>query len=130
MRTSYPMPLHAALAGLALAAAAPGVLAQAQAPAACAGLRGGDLVISASPACVGRLQGDSGLKRQVAATIQAEVGTVASPGGQAAGAARDTGGRHGLTHPLARLSALNAQSRYLWSLGNPAPTYYGQTATR
>lgn len=128
MCTSYPMPLHAALAGLALAAAAPGVLAQA--PAACAGLRGGDLVISASPACLGRLQGDTGLKRQVAATIQAEVGTAASHGGQAAGAARDTGGRHGLTHPLARLSALNAQSRYLWSLGNPAPTYYGQTATR
>jgi len=130
MCTSYPKPLHAALAGLALAAAAPGVLAQAQAPAACAGLRGGDLVISASPACLGRLQGDTGLKRQVAATIQAEVGTAASPGGQAAGTARDTGGRHGLTHPLARLSALNAQSRYLWSLGNPAPTYYGQTATR
>ncbi|WP_374675737.1 hypothetical protein [Ideonella sp.] len=129
MRTSCPMPFHAALAGLALAVAAPGVLAQA--PAACAGLRGGELVISASPACVGRLQGDAGLKRQVASTIQAEAGGGAVVGAAAANGRPAAGARpHGLTHPLARLSSLNAQSRYLWSLANPAPSYYGQTATR
>jgi hypothetical protein len=100
----------------------------------CVNLRGGDLVLNASDACRAQIRQDPALRRQVVQTIGsqrvvASAGTVPSV---APGPGRDAGERsshpaRGLGHPLARMSMLNSQSRYLWSLGNPAPAYYGQT---
>jgi hypothetical protein len=119
--------------GLCLSALAP-----AAAAAGCVDLRGGELVISASDGCVAQMRRDPAVRRQVAQRIGSQVGTqsggspVVAPAAapaptapQALAASRSRS--RGLDHPLARLSMLNSQSRYLWSLGNPAPVYYGQT---
>lgn len=117
--------------GARAALAASGLLAQADAGAAgCAQMQGGDLVLRSSEACLAQMRRDPAVRQQVARTIAAQVVTVADAGtaaGQAAPEQRPGRASAGLGHPLARLSMLNAQSRYLWSLGNPAPVYYGQT---
>ena len=125
--------------GLCLSALAP---AGAKA-AGCVDMRGGELVISASDRCVAQMRRDPAVRRQVAQRIGSQVGgqgggspvvaTVAAPAPAAnpptQPAAVQSRSR-GLDHPLARMSMLNSQSRYLWSLGNPAPVYYGQTQSR
>ena len=117
--------------GARAALAASGLLAQADASAAgCAQMQGGDLVLRSSEACLAQMRRDPAVRQQVARTIAAQVvtGSEARTGAaQAAPDQRPGRGNAGLSHPLARLSMLNAQSRYLWSLGNPAPVYYGQT---
>lgn len=90
----------------------------------CVAQHGGDLVLTASDHCLGQVRRDPALRRQLVQAVDFGAGAV--PPGHGAGAAHGPA-RANLTHPLARLSQLNAQSRYLWSLGNPAPTYYGQT---
>jgi hypothetical protein len=97
----------------------------------CMGMRGGELVLSASDQCLGQMRRDPALRRQMVQVIDVN----AAGGGTAAPSRPEAGrgaaaARANLGHPLARLSQLNAQSRYLWSLGNPAPTYYGQTQAR
>ncbi|HJV72019.1 hypothetical protein [Ideonella sp.] len=100
----------------------------------CVNLRGGDLVLNASDACRAQIRRDPALRRRVVQTIDSQV-VVASADtvpGASPGPGRDASERpaqpsRGLGHPLARMSMLNSQSRYLWSLGNPAPAYYGQT---
>ncbi|WP_374563818.1 hypothetical protein [Ideonella sp.] len=120
--------------GLCLSALAPpGAKA-----AGCMNMRGGELVISASDDCVAQMRRDPATRQQVARHISRQVGGQAANGPVVAAAApvatpapadpRSHG--RGLDHPLARLSMLNSQSRYLWSLGNPAPVYYGQTQAR
>ena len=97
-------------------------------------MRGGDLLVSASDGCVAQMRQSASVRRQVVQQIGGGVhasSTVAAPAPPAPSSrAPERARRHGLDHPLARLSTLNAQSRYLWSLGNPAPTYYGQTQTQ
>jgi hypothetical protein len=98
----------------------------------CVGMRGGELVLSASDQCRGQMRRDPALRRQMVQAIDVNAaggGTPAAPSRPEAGRGA-AGSRANLGHPLARLSQLNAQSRYLWSLGNPAPTYYGQTQAR
>lgn len=121
--------------GLCLSALAPpGAKA-----AGCMSMRGGEMVISASEDCLAQMQRDPTTRQQVARRISAQVGSgvIVAPAPAPAPSAtpgeprsKARGGRQGLDHPLARLSMLNAQSRYLWSLGNPAPVYYGQTQAR
>ena len=121
--------------GLCLSALAPAAGA-----ASCVDMRGGELVLSASPDCVAQMRRDPAVRQQLAQRIGSQVGNPAgSPAAVATAAAppaaahrRDAahGRSRGLDHPLARLSMLNSQSRYLWSLGNPAPVYYGQTQSR
>jgi hypothetical protein len=98
----------------------------------CVNMRGGDLLVSASPGCAARLRRDPVMREQVTQRIGGLTGRAAvfaaPPPMRAPLAQRER--HHGLDHPLARLSMLNAQSRYLWSLGNPSPTYYGQTPAR
>jgi len=118
------------------------VLAPAGAVAAgCVDLRGGELVISASDRCVAQMRRDPAVRQQVVQRIGSQVGAqgFASPVVASAAAPAPTANpkaplaasrSRGLDHPLARLSMLNSQSRYLWSLGNPAPVYYGQTQAR
>ena len=116
--------------GARAALAASGLLVQADAWAAgCAQMQGGELVLRSSDACVAQMRRDPAVRQQVARTIESQVVTVADAGPAARQAAPERAGRNssGLSHPLARLSMLNSQSRYLWSLGNPAPVYYGQT---
>jgi hypothetical protein len=110
-----------------------GVSASGAAEAAeCVGLRGGELVLNASDTCQAQLKRDPALRRAVVRTIDQQqlAGDAALAPAVAIRQTAQPGARavHGLTHPLARLTALNAQSRYLWALGNPAPAYYGQTA--
>lgn len=108
--------------------------------AGCVDMRGGELVISASEGCVAQMRRDPAVRRQVAQRIGSQVGgqgggspvgaTAAAPAPAANPPAQPTATQsrsRGLDHPLARMSMLNSQSRYLWSLGNPAPVYYGQT---
>ena len=115
--------------GLCLSALAP---AGAKA-AGCMAMRGGELVISASEGCVAQMRRDPAVRQQAARHISSQLGGASAAPAPVARTAADaprnaTRGRsHGLDHPLARLSMLNSQSRYLWSLGNPAPVYYGQT---
>lgn len=110
-----------------------GVGASAPALAAdCVALRGGDLVLNASDACRAQIRQDPALRRQVVQSIDrrlvvAGAGAATATSGAGRDATRSTHPARGLGHPLARMSMLNSQSRYLWSLGNPAPTYYGQT---
>lgn len=117
--------------GARAALAAGGLLMHAGAWAAgCAEMRGGELVLRSSEACLAQMRRDPAMRQQLARTIG---GQVAAPARTAAASRPATPERAdrsnpGLGHPLARLSMLNAQSRYLWSLGNQAPTYYGQTA--
>lgn len=117
--------------GARAALAASGLLAQADAGAAdCAQMQGGELILRSSQACLAQMRKDPAVRQQVARTIAGQGVTVADAGPPAAQPAREQRpgrGNAGLGHPLARLSMLNAQSRYLWSLGNPAPVYYGQT---
>lgn len=129
MRTRHLLPLL--LQRAPLAAALLGLHPAGAWAADCMGMRGGELVLSASDQCLGQMRRDPAVRRQMVQVIDvnaAGVGTAAP--------ARTEAGRHAagpranLAHPLARLSQLNAQSRYLWSLGNPAPTYYGQTQAR
>jgi hypothetical protein len=111
--------------------AASALLVQTSAWAAgCAEMRGGELVLRSSDACLAQMRRDPAVRQQVARTIEAQVVTVADAGTATRQAAPERASRSnsGLSHPLARLSMLNAQSRYLWSLGNPAPVYYGQTS--
>ncbi|MEK8030837.1 hypothetical protein AACH06_08435 [Ideonella sp. DXS29W] len=101
--------------------------------AGCVDLRGGEMLLSASAGCVAQMRQDPAVRQQVARHIGNQLGTGPLGVAQANSAGgRDTarGHQQGLSHPLARLSLLNAQSRYLWSLSNPAPTYYGQTQAR
>lgn len=125
--------------GLCLSALAP---AGASA-AGCVDLRGGELVISASDGCVAQMRRDPAVRQQIAQRIGSQVGahgaglpvvaTAAAPAPTANPPAQPTamrGRSRGLDHPLARMSMLNSQSRYLWSLGNAAPSYYGQTQSR
>jgi hypothetical protein len=112
-----------------------GVGASAGAVAAdCVSTRGGDIVLNASDSCREQIRRDPVVRRSVVRTIDQQIGGIsvaAAPVTASTGSAASARSGHpaaGLTHPLARLSLLNAQSRYLWSLGNPAPTYYGQTA--
>jgi hypothetical protein len=102
-------------------------------------MRGGEMVISASDGCVAQMRRDPAVRQQVARRIGSQVvgspvvATAAAPVPTATQPTQPTAPRgrsRGLDHPLARLSMLNSQSRYLWSLGNPAPTYYGQTQSR
>jgi len=101
----------------------------------CVSVRGGDLVLSASDACRAQIRHDPALRRQLVQTIDrqlvvASAGAVrtAAPGRDAtARPARPDHSARGLGHPLARMSMLNSQSRYLWSLGNSG-SYYGQTS--
>lgn len=97
----------------------------------CVGMRGGELVLSASDQCRGQMRRDPALRRQMvqAIDVNAAGGGTAAPSRPEADRSA-AASRANLGHPLARLSQLNAQSRYLWSLGNPAPTYYGQTQAR
>ncbi len=119
------------VAALGLAGACAGAVA-----GECVDLRGGELVFRASEACKAQIRRDPALRRAVVETIDRHLvaagpapgAAPAAPAAPAREAGRPGARSHGLTHPLARLSALNAQSRYLGSLGNPAPTYYGQTA--
>jgi hypothetical protein len=91
----------------------------------CVAQHGGDLLLTASDHCLGQVRRDPALRRQLVQAV--DLGAAAVPSGHTTTAAAGGPARANLTHPLARLSQLNAQSRYLWSLGNPAPTYYGQT---
>ena len=93
----------------------------------CVGMRGGELLLTASSHCVGQMRHDPAVRRQMVQALDGGAAVPAQPA--AAGRSPDAGraSRANLAHPLARLSQLNAQSRYLWSLGNQAPTYYGQT---
>jgi hypothetical protein len=93
----------------------------------CVDLRGGELVFRASEACRAQIRRDPALRRMLVETIDHHL-VAAGPTGAPAAAGRTGARGHGLTHPLARLSSINAQSRYLASLSNPAPTYYGQTS--
>ncbi|MGM9487429.1 hypothetical protein [Ideonella sp. YS5] len=114
--------------GVRAAVAASSLLVQAGTWAAeCAQMRGGELLLRSSDACLAQMRRDPAMRQQVARTIEGQVLTVAAAG-PASPSPRASRSSPGLGHPLARLSMLNAQSRYLWSLGNPAPTYYGQTA--
>jgi hypothetical protein len=111
--------------------AASALLVQASAWAAgCAEMRGGELVLRSSDACLAQMRRDPAVRQQVARTIEGQGVMVADAGPTARPAAPERASRNNpsLSHPLARLSMLNAQSRYLWSLGNPAPVYYGQTS--
>lgn len=116
------------LSGLAgLLACSPPVVA------GCVDVREGEMLLSASAGCVAQLRQDPAVRQQVARRIGSQLGRVPLGVVQAqTGGGRETarGHQQGLSHPLARLSMLNAQSRYLWSLSNPAPTYYGQTQAR
>jgi hypothetical protein len=119
--------------GVRAAVAASSLLVQAGAWAAgCAEMRGGELLLRSSEACLAQLRRDPAMRQQVTRTIEGQVITVAyagaGPSRPATAPERQARSSPGLGHPLARLSMLNAQSRYLWSLGNPAPVYYGQTA--
>jgi hypothetical protein len=119
--------------GVRAAVAASSLLVQGGAWAAgCAEMRGGELLLRSSDSCLAQMRRDPAMRQQVARTIEAQAITVAYTGtgtsGPAAPPERQARSSPGLGHPLARLSMLNAQSRYLWSLGNPAPVYYGQTA--
>ncbi|MFZ5547766.1 MAG: hypothetical protein ACOZJX_03655 [Pseudomonadota bacterium] len=93
----------------------------------CLGMRGGELVLSASDRCLGQMRRDPALRRQVVQVIGVGTAAGTAPAAAATAGRSNAGSRANLAHPLARFSHLNAQSRYLWSLGNPAPTYYGQT---
>lgn len=118
--------------GLAAVAA---VLAVAMAPAwagaDCVSMDAGELRLSNAGGCPAQLRSDPAVRRAAVRHIHAGLagGPVTLAPATGAGQRASRPDNHGLGHPLARLSALNAQSRYLWSLGNPAPTYYGQTAT-
>jgi hypothetical protein len=116
--------------GTRAALAAGGLLMHAGASAGCAEMHGGELVLRSSEACLAQMRRDPALRQQLARTIGGQVAVPATPAaaGRPATPERAGRGNAGLGHPLARLSMLNAQSRYLWSLGNPAPTYYGQNA--
>lgn len=124
MRSRHLLPLHRAALTAAVLGLGPATGAWA---ADCMGMRGGELVLSASDRCLSQMRRDPALRRQVVQVIDVNAagGSTAAAGGPSA--SRNTGSGANLGHPLARLSQLNAQSRYLWSLGNPAPTYYGQT---
>jgi len=114
--------------GVRAAVAASSLLVQAEGWAGgCAEMRGGELLLRSSDACLAQMRSDPAMRRQVARTIEGQVIAVAAAGspGPSQRASRSSPGPG---HPLARLSMLNSQSRYLWALGNPAPTYYGQTA--
>jgi len=94
-------------------------------------MRGGDLLLSASQDCVAQMRQSPDVRHQVAQQIGSGVAASSTTAATPAPAARPERSRtHGLDHPLARLSMLQAQSRYLWSLGNPSPTYYGQQTTQ
>lgn len=119
---------------LRLVAVLAAAVAPAWAGAECVSMDAGELRLSNASGCPAQLRNDPVVRRVAVRHIHAGLAGVpevlasatATPGvGQRTG----RGDTHGLAHPLARLSALNAQSRYLWSLSNPAPTYYGQTAT-
>jgi hypothetical protein len=119
--------------GVRAAVAASSLLVQGGAWAAgCAEMRGGELLLRSSDACLAKMRRDPAVRLQVARTIETHVVTVAHAGTAtpvpAARPERPPRNSSGLGHPLARLSMLNTQSQYLWSLGNPAPSYYGQTA--
>lgn len=113
----------------ALAAAA----APAWAATECVSMDSGELRLSNASGCSAQLRHDPAVRRAAVRHIHAGLDgapAALAPARTADGAGQRSGrpDPHGLGHPLARLSALNSQSRYLWSLGNPAPTYYGQTA--
>lgn len=102
--------------------------------AGCVDMRGGDLLLSASDSCVAQMRRSASVRRQVAQQIGSGVGAsstaVTAPPPAPSSRAPERSRSHGLDHPLARMSMLQSQSRYLWSLGNPAPVYYGQTQTQ
>jgi hypothetical protein len=128
-RTRFARRVHRLVWPLCLTA---GTVAIAPARAGgCVDLRGGDLLLNASQHCVTQLRRDPTVREQVTQRIGGEVGRVsvaqAAPSPPTAARSTERGRSHGLDHPLARISMLNSQSRYLWSLGNPSPTYYGQT---
>ena len=96
-------------------------------------MRDGEVLLSASAGCVAQMRQDPAVRQQVARRIGSQLGAVpvtVAQAGSSGGRETARGHQQGLSHPLARLSMLNAQSRYLWSLSNPAPTYYGQTQSR
>jgi hypothetical protein len=101
-------------------------LAQGAWAADCVGMRGGELLLTASSHCVGQMRGDPALRRQMVQALDGGAVLPARPAAADRGHVATRASQANLAHPLARLSQLNAQSRYLWSLGNPAPTYYGQ----
>lgn len=116
--------------GAALAVAAVPVWAGAE----CVSMDAGELRLTNASGCPAQLRNDPAVRRAAVRHIHAGLSgspVVMAAATGAAGVPHHSGraDTHGLAHPLARLSALNAQSRYLWSLSNPAPTYYGQTAT-
>lgn len=100
----------------------------------CVDMRGGELLLSASDSCVAQMRGSASVRREVAQQIGSGVNAsstvVAAPPRAPSSRPPERSRSHGLDHPLARMSMLQAQSRYLWSLSNPAPVYYGQTQTQ
>ncbi len=119
---------------LGLAAVLAVAMAPAWAGAECVSMDAGELRLSNAGGCPAQLRSDPAVRRAAVRHIHAGLagGPVVLASATTATGAGPRAGRpdnHGLGHPLARLSALNAQSRYLWALSNPAPTYYGQVAT-
>lgn len=86
------------------------------------------MLVSASEGCVTQMRQSAQVRRQVAQQIGSGVAQSSSTPPSPTPTSRPERARtHGLDHPLARLSMLNSQSRYLWALGQPpVPTYYGQ----
>ena len=99
--------------------------------ASCVDVRGADMLVSASEGCVAQMRQSAEVRRQVARQINSGVVQSASAARTALPSRPERSRTHGLDHPLARLSTLNSQSRYLWSSSQPqAPSYYGQTQAR
>lgn len=88
------------------------------------------MLVSASEGCVTQMRQSAQVRRQVAQQIGSGVAQSSSTSAASRPERPERTRTHGLDHPLARLSMLNSQSRYLWSMSQPsAPTYYGQTQT-
>jgi hypothetical protein len=100
--------------------------------AECVVARDDGLVMSASSHCVAQMRGNPQVRRSMVRVFDQRAAASALHAvdpPHAAGPERSSvRGGNALAHPLARLSQLQAQSRYLDSLSR-GPTYYGQAGS-
>ena len=96
----------------------------------CVAARDDGLVLSASSHCVAQMRANPQMRRSMVRAFDPRAAAAPQPAAEAQRAERAATSRHGnsLAHPLARLSQLQAQSRYLDSLSR-GPSYYGQAGT-
>lgn len=95
----------------------------------CVAARDGGLVISASSHCVAQMRSNPQVRRSMARAFDPGAAAPALQAVEPQRAGHTTSRRgNALAHPLARLSQLQAQSRYLDSLSR-GPSYYGQAGT-